>query len=373
MSGLGFGMTEDHGGSGAPSNRRGLIFAVVLFLVVAVIAAVALASPIKQLFGSGNGDYSGEGTGSVLVEVHQGDTASAIGASLAKAGVVRSTAVFTSAAALNPRSRDIQPGTYRMHEHMQASLALALMLNPKSLVSYRVTIPEGFTAAAIVARIADKTPISKASLQAALADPASLHLPSYADGPAPSTATPNSGVEGFLFPATYEIAPGETATQVLSEMVTRFDQAAAQAKLAAGAKKLGLSPYAVITLASIVQREGLLVRDYPKIAEVFTNRLAASMPLGSDATLYYILGPNHGPLTNTDLANPSPYNTRTNLGLPPSPINSPGQAAIDAVLHHPKGPLLYFVTIDKAGHTAFATTLARFNQLVAKSKANGVS
>jgi UPF0755 protein len=246
---------------------------------------------------------------------------------------------------------------------MQASLAVSLLLNPTSLVSYRVTIPEGFTAAAIVAQIAKKTPITTASLNAALADPTSIGLPAYAKGK----------VEGFLFPATYDIAPSETATQALSAMVTRFDQAAGQVGLTKGAKSIGLSPYSVITLASIVQREGLLIADYPKIAEVFINRLDDNMPLGSDATEYYILGPNHGPLTAADLANPSPYNTRHNLGLPPTPINSPGTAAINAVLHHPSGPLLYFVTIDKAGHTAFATTLSRFNQLVAESEANGVS
>jgi UPF0755 protein len=363
MSGFGFGMSDDHGGSGAPSNRRGLIFAVVLFLVVVVIAAIALASPIKQLFGNSSSDYSGDGTGSVLVQVHEGDSASTIGATLAAAGVVRSASIFTSAAALNPRSRDIQPGTYRMHEHMKASLAVSLMLDPTALVSYRVTIPEGFTSAAIVARIAAETPITASALHAALADPTSIGLPSYADGHA----------EGFLFPATYEIQPGQTATQVLAEMVTRFDQAATQVKLSAGAKRIGLTAYQVITFASIVQREGLLVQDYPKIAEVFLNRYHDDMPLGSDATLYYILGPNHGPLTAKDLASKSPYNTRYTPGLPPTPINSPGASAIEAVLHHPNGPLLYFVTIDKAGHTAFATTLARFNQLVIESRANGVS
>jgi UPF0755 protein len=86
-----------------------------------------------------------------------------------------------------------------------------------------------------------------------------------------------------------------------------------------------------------------------------------------------VLGPSHGPLTATDLQNPSPYNTRLHTGLPPTPINSPGQAAIEAVLHHANGPYLYFVTIDKAGHTAFATNYARFRQLVAESQANGVS
>jgi UPF0755 protein len=96
------------------------------------------------------------------------------------------------------------------------------------------------------------------------------------------------------------------------------------------------------------------------------------MPLGSDATELYILGPHHGPLTASDLANPSPYNTRHNLGLPPTPIDSPGDDALEAVLHHANGPFLYFVTIDKAHHTAYATTLSRFNKLVARSLANGV-
>jgi UPF0755 protein len=358
MSGFDFGMTEEPEGT---STRWGLIVAVIAFLVIVVVAAFLLVGPIKNLFGVG-GDYSGDGSGSVVVVVHSGDSASTIGQTLARAGVVRSSAAFTDAAALNPRSRDIAPGTYRLHHHMQASLAVALMLKPTSLVDYRVTIPEGFTAADIVARIAASTPITAASLQAALAKPTALGLPSYTNG----------HVEGFLFPATYDIQPGETATQALSAMVTRFGQAAQQVGLVAGAKRLQLSEYDVVTLASIVQAEGELVPDFPKIAEVFINRIHAGMRLDSDATLYYILGHQHGELTAADLALNSPYNTRLNPGLPPTPIDSPGQAALEAVLHHAVGPYLYFVTIDKAGHTAFATTLAKFNRLAAESLANGV-
>ena len=129
----------------------------------------------------------------------------------------------------------------------------------------------------------------------------------------------------------------------------------------------------MITLASMVQAEGRLVADFPKIAEVFLNRIHNNTRLDSDATLYYVLGHDHGPLTVADLQINSPYNTRLNTGLPPTPINSPGQAALEAVLHHATGPYLYFVTIDQAGHTAFATTLKRFNELVAESQANGVS
>jgi UPF0755 protein len=361
MSSFDIGMADDQDPDGR-SGRVVLVVAVLALVTLVVVVAFVLAGPIKSLLGSG-ADYSGDGNGTVRVVVHEGDSASTIGSTLANAGVVRSSAAFTSAAALNPRSRDIGPGTYTMHRHMKASLAVALMLKPSSLVDYRVTIPEGFTAADIAARIARQTPITAASLQVALAHPASLGLPSYANGK----------VEGFLFPATYDIQPGETATQALSAMVTRFKVAAVQIHLSAGAKRLNMSEYDVVTLASIVQREGLLISDYRKIAEVFVNRLQGGMPLGSDATEYYILGANHGPLTAADLKLKSPYNTRTNVGLPPTPINSPGTAAMLAVLHHAVGPYLYFVTIDKAGHSAFATTLSRFNTLVAESKENGVS
>jgi UPF0755 protein len=360
VSGLGFGMEDDEPHDPRPQRRAaGVGVLAVLIVITAIVVLVGRA--LGGLFGGG-GDYSGQGTGSVTIVVKPGDTASAIADTLVEAGVVKSSSAFTSAAEANPKSRGIQPGTYRLHSHMEAELALNLMLNPSALVSYTVTIPEGFTVADIVARVAAETPIPAGDLRAALADPASLGLPAWANG----------HVEGFLFPATYQVAPGETATHLLTAMVSRFDQAASDLKLTRSAAKVGLSEYEVITLASIVQREGRLLEDYPKIAEVFFNRLHNQMRLDSDATLYYVLGPDHGGLTTTDLAMDSPYNTRKYPGLPPTPINSPGEAAIKAVLHHATGPYLYFVTIDQEGHTAFSTTYRHFRELVAQSRANGV-
>jgi UPF0755 protein len=347
-------------------SRRGrrlagtmIALAVVVILVIAVVGVAHIA---KSLRGTPS-DYTGDGTGSVLVVVHPGDTSAAIASTLVDDHVIRSEGPFTSAADADPRSRDIGPGTYRMHQHMQASLALSLMLKPATLVDYKVTIPEGFTVASILARIAAETPITAAALKQAIGSPAKIGLPSYANG----------HPEGFLFPATYDVQPGTTAVGLLHEMVVRYQQEATALHIPATGTVHGLSAYQIVTLASIVQREGRLVQDFPKIAEVFANRMAANMPLGSDATLYYVLGPNHGPLTQSDLDSNSPYNTRHRPGLPPTPINSPGEAALKAVLHHPSGPLLYFVTIDKAGHTAFATTQSQFDTLVAQSRANGVS
>lgn len=356
MSGFRFDEDDEPDGD---SGRRALIIAVAGFVTIVVVVLLVLAGPIKNLFGAG-GDYSGEGSGSVTVIVHDGDSASTIGHTLAGAGVVRSASAFTNAASLNSKSRLIGPGTYRLREHMKASLAVSLLLNPSSRVDYRVTIPEGFTASEIVDRLAADTPIPKASLTALVRNPGPLGLPSYA----------NNQVEGFLFPATYDIEPGETALQVLRAMVKAFDQAAIDVHLTAGSQRIGLSEYDVVTLASMVQAEGRLIGDFPKIAEVFLNRIHDGMPLGSDATLIYALG--HAPLTATDLQSTSPYNTRYTTGFPPTPINSPGVAALNAVLHHAHSSYLYFVTIDNAGHTAYAKTLGQFNNLVAQSRANGV-
>jgi UPF0755 protein len=342
-------------------HRRAAGVGVIAVLVVLTAIVVLVGRALGGIFGGG-GDYSGQGTGNVTIVVKPGDTASAIAETLVDAGVVKSSSAFTSAAEADPKSRGIQPGTYRLHSHMAAESALNLMLEPSALVSYTVTIPEGFTVADIVARIEAETPISAHDLQAALDDPAALGLPSWANG----------HLEGVLFPATYQVAPGETATHLLSAMITRFDQAASDVKLAKSAAKVGLSEYEVITLASIVQREGRLLADYPKIAEVFFNRMHNQMRLDSDATLYYVLGPDHGGLTSADLDLDSPYNTRKVPGLPPTPINSPGEAAIKAVLHHATGPYLYFVTIDQEGHTAFSTNYRHFQELVAQSRANGV-
>lgn len=335
---------------------------VVGALVVGVVGIVHGADGLRNLFGS-PADYSGAGAGSVVVEVHDGDTLSEIGERLHQAGVVESVGAFTAAADANTRARLIGPGFYRLRKHMKATLALALMLDPSSLVADRVTITEGMRMDAILLALSAKAHIPLASLKNAAADPTALGVPSWGRG---------HSLEGFLFPATYDFAPHTTAVEALTAMVTRFNQEATTVDLVAGAAARHMTPYAVLTLASIVQREGRLDSDFPTIAEVFENRLARNMTLGSDATLYYIKPLGYGQLTASDLRIDSPYNTRLHTGLPPTPIVSPGGLALRAVLHPSVGDYLYFVTIDKQGHAAFAKTEAEFEQLVAESRRNGV-
>jgi UPF0755 protein len=338
-----------------------LVAAAVVALIVG--GGFLLLSTVRGWFGA-PADYKGAGFGNVLVQVNPGDSLTAIGQTLAGKEVVRSVGAFTDAA---NDSTAIGPGYYRMHKHMQASLAVRLLLNPSSLVQSRVTIPEGrrmLGPNGILAAIAAATDITMGDLTTASQAPATLGVPGWGAG---------HSLEGFLFPATYDFPPGTTATEALTAMVTRFNQAATDVGLVGGARKLGKSPYEVLTLASMVEREGRVTADFPKIAEVFYNRLHRGMTLGSDATLFYVLPPDHGPsLSPTELHTDSPYNTRLHTGLPPTPIASPGETALRAALHPAKGPYLYFVTINKAGDAAFATTLDEFNTLVAQSRRNGV-
>jgi UPF0755 protein len=360
--GLGLG----HGDPGRPPSygRRRLALALVALGVVAVLVLGVLVGvrAFDGLFGA-PADYAGRGSGTATVQIRPGQSLSDIGQALVDADVVKSVEAFTDAASSDERAATIGPGFYELREHMQASLALDLLLDPSSLQQARVVVPEGRRMRDIFAAIADATEVTVPQLQKAARDPAVLGVPSWGAG---------HSLEGFLFPATYDFPPGTTAKQALTAMVTRFNQAAEDVGLVKGAERLGMSPYDVLTIASIVEREGRLTEDFKKIAEVFYNRLDQGMRLDSDATLYYVLEPEHGGLTQSDLRIDSPYNTRLNAGLPPTPIASPGEAAIDATLHPATGSLLYFVTIDKAGHAAFATTLDEFNRLVAESRANGV-
>jgi UPF0755 protein len=221
------------------------------------------------------------------------------------------------------------------------------------MVQITVTIPEGWRESQIVGFLGAKSGISARAYQAVLKNPASLGLPSYANGKA----------EGYLFPATYQVVPHETALGVLKGMVQRFGQEAAAVNLPAAARQVHLTEGQVIIMASLVQAEGGRLSDYPKIARVIYNRLAQGIPLQLDSTVLYGLNKFGIIASDQDLASPSPYNTYKYKGLPPGPIDSPGNAAIQAVLHPAAGNWLYFVTVDpKTGETLFTGSEAQFEQ-----------
>ncbi|HEX4191107.1 MAG TPA: endolytic transglycosylase MltG [Marmoricola sp.] len=343
------------------TQRRGrgclpMLLVLVIILVVAWFGGGWALDKIKSLTGD-SPDYSGSGTGSVVVQVHEGDSSAAIGQTLKSQGVVKSVQAFIDAANGNSRSKGIQVGYYRMREKMKATAALAVLIDPANLIQTRVTIPEGFRVKDIVKTIVAKTDLSRAKVEAALHDTKALGLPSEAGG----------NPEGYLFPATYDVLPGETAATLLKQMVDKGKQEEASLGVAAKAAAVGLTPHQVITLASILEYEGSRDQDYPKIAEAIYNRLKIGMRLQSDATVAYannLSGTVY--TTSAQRENPSPYNTYVHAGLPPGPIGSPGEATIKAALNPVKGPWLYWVVVNlRTGETRFATTYAEHQANVA--------
>ena len=306
-------------------------------------------------------DYSGAGYGSVVVQVTSGDTPTSLGPKLVSLGVIASARSLVLAAEHSTTPAGLKPGFYRMHEHMQASLAYALLLDPKNLVQTTVTIPEGWRLSQIVGWLGAKSGLPASAYERVLKDPAQLNLPAYAKG----------NPEGYLFPATYEVLPHETALGVLTAMVQRFDQEAASINLAAAARQVHLTPAQVITMASLVQAEGGRLSDYPKIAEVIYNRLAQNIPLQLDSTVLYGLNAYGIIASDSQLNSTSPYNTYRHKGLTPGPIDNPGNAAIQAVLHPASGNWLYFVTVNpKTGLTLFTSSQAQFEQYRAELEHN---
>ena len=335
---------------------------VVLLITVALIAAVAVVGQrVLSRFDSAP-DFSGSGTGEAVVEIEPGQTAGDIARTLQEKGVVKSVAAFNEAAMDEPRSRSLQPGFYALRQQMSAAAALELLLDPSARLQGRVTLPEGLTVPQTLETLAKGTDIPLADFQAAAKDPAAIGLPDYAEG----------RLEGFLFPATYDVDPGSTATEVLTAVLDRFDQAAKTTGLEARAEELGYSPYEVLTVASLIEREVRFDDEYPKVARVVYNRLEQGIPLGIDAAVLFGLGRTSGELTKSDLAKDTPYENRRKTGLPPTPIASPGEATIEAALNPAEGDFLYYVLATKEGRSFFTSDYDEFINQRDKSRAEGI-
>ncbi|MDF2704875.1 MAG: mltG [Nonomuraea muscovyensis] len=280
-------------------------------------------------------DYEGAGSGAVTVRIRPGATAGDIGETLAGSGVVASARSFVNAAETRAVAHRLRPGHYRLRTGMAAAAALDLLLAPASRVVRRVTVTEGMRVDEAFRRIAAQSGLPLRELRAV--EPELVGLPPYA-----------RGIEGFLYPATYEVEPDAKAVDVLAAMVERYGEVARQLDLEARAARVHLTPLEAVTVASIAQAEGGRDADYPKIARVIYNRLRRGMPLQMDATVTYALGRRTLRVAGRDLRVRSPYNTYARAGLPPAPISNPGRKALRAALRPAKGDWYWFVTTDPA-------------------------
>ena len=339
------------------SSLKGCVAVLIAAAVVvggfyfAVTRGVEL---IRDQFSSAE-DFGGPGRGKVTFEVQEGDSLAAMGRNLKKQGVVASVQAFTEAAAAEPASTGIQVGFYRLQKEMPAADALEVLVDPDNILKNTVTVPEGLRVADIVDVLADKTDFSKAQFEKVLANPEGLGLPKYANGNA----------EGYLFPSTYDLGPKETPKSILRTMVARWQQAAEAADLEARAEELGYTPRELMIVASLVEAEAARDEDRGKVARVIYNRLEGDETNGLlqiDASVNYGLQQELGvALTTEQLQQDTPYNTYTRPGLPPTPIEAPGDAAIAAAAAPTEGDWYYYVTTNlRTGETKFASTYDEF-------------
>jgi UPF0755 protein len=327
---------------GTPNVVARRILALV-FLAIVAVAAWFLVS-LFQPFG-------GDGSGSVTVTVPQGASVGEIGDILARRGVVSRSFFFELRARLGGHSGDLKPGVYRLKHDMSYSAALDALSKGVAPDVVQVVIPEGRSRREIA-------PLAKGLKGSYLA--ATVRSPYL--NPRRYGARHARNLEGFLFPASYQLKKGASARTLVKEQLQAFRQNFSRVSLAYARKK-NLTPYDVLTIASMVEREAELPKDRPLIASVIYNRLHDHIPLGIDSTLRYALGDWTKPLRVSQLASPSPYNTRNHQGLPPGPIGNPGLASIQAAAHPAHSQFLFFV-VKPCGNGAhvFAKTNAEFER-----------
>jgi UPF0755 protein len=297
-----------------------------------------------------------------IVQVTSGESMDSIAAELSAHHVIGSTLAFRLFDLVHGTPTVI-PGDYDLHGNETfAQVRAALAAGP---TVYAVTVNRGLTLAEVAAQV-DGLPGHASGAFARAA----------ASGAVRSEYSPagSDDLEGLLGTGTYLVLPAESDATLLTDMVLRFDtQASAAGLSAASAAALGLSPYQVITAASIVEKEGYYFKNMPDVARVIYNRLAADIPLQMNSTVLYSLGQDGGPVTAKDLALQTPYNTYLNTGLTPTPICSPSPQALSAAVHPPAGAWLYFVLVSKNGTEAFSDTYAEqlANEQLAKERGVG--
>ena len=318
-------------------KRRGCRRALIALAVLVVVAMVA--GWFAWSWVQGEVDPSGDPGETVLVDIPEGTSTSGVGDLLADAGVITNATLWDWYTKLNDPGT-IKAGRYELQQNMSFDEAIdglkAEPLPPE--VAGLVTIPPGLTQAQISARLADPESgvpgVTAEQVQAALNDPAtrSAFLPAEA---------PN--LEGTLYPETYAVEEGETAGSFVLRMVHQFDEVATEVDLNGRAAALGLTPYQALIVASMIEREAGIPEDGPRIARVIYNRMAANEALQIDATSCYEQGEIPCELTTAELEDNTPYDTRNQVGLPPSPIASPGQASLEAALNPADGDWKYYV------------------------------
>jgi peptidoglycan lytic transglycosylase G len=373
-------------------RRRIARGSAVGLLVVVMVAAVFLGSKLWHSFGPQN-DYAGGGKQDLVIQVHAGDSTTAVAETLHNKNVVRTVKAFLEAADGNEAISSIQPGYYRMRTEIPAASAVKRLSDPQSRVG-KVVIPEGqqlddttdvktnnvtpgiftmISKASCVDLDGDKRCVSVDDLRAAAEKTplASLSVPSWATEPATRMGADHRRIEGLIAPGTFNVNPSGSPQAILETLISASTQQYVKSGLLDTANAMNMSPYNVLVVASLVQREAK-PQDFAKVARVIYNRLAEHRTLEFDSTVNYPLDRREVATTDADRAQQTPWNTYVSDGLPATPICSPGADALKAAEHPEDGDWLYFVTIDAQGTTLFTRDYQQHLANIELAKRNGV-
>jgi uncharacterized YceG family protein len=316
-------------------------------LIVAVLVGIAVVWFLWSLFQP----FHGDGSGRVAVTVPKGASVSEVGDLLGEKGVVDSSTFFQIRATLAGQRSELYPGRYTLAHGMSYGAALDALTTPPVKRILTVTIPEGYSraqAAQLVEEDGLAGDYTKETVRSRYLNPAK-----YGGKGA-------KNLEGFLFPDTFELKPDAPAADLVQLQLQDFKRRIKGVDMSY-AKSKNLTVFDVLIIASMIEREAGVASQRKLVAAVVYNRLHEGMPLGIDATIRFATGNYTQPLTESELAVESPYNTRTNAGLPPGPINSPGIEAIEAAAHPAKAGYLFYVNKpNTCSELAFSKTEAEF-------------
>ena len=332
-------------------QNKQIIFGIIAAFVVGVIVVLSLCAYAVYV------PTNSRARTATMVVVKPGSSINDIAQTLRQKKLVSSAFAFTVYARLSGKGERLIPGTYALKASMNIPEIITYLASGK-VAARKVVIPEGYT----VTKIAQlwKT-LGFGSPEEFMT--AARKQYDYAFLPTPSSSVPYQ-VEGYLFPATYQVVINASPESFIRQMLTTFQQRALPSLSAGlGEQNQLKTPQDIVTLASLVELEANDAENRAKVAGVFLNRLARGMALESDVTVIYATGNTN--ITAADLRSSSPYNTRLKSGMPPGPICSPSLEAINAVLNPTKSDFIFFLA-GNDGQVYYAKTLSEHNQNIAR-------
>jgi UPF0755 protein len=374
-------------------KRRALTSFALAVLIVVLVVAVFLGSRLwHTVFGSGN-DYTGAGKRDVVIQIHAGDSTTAIGQTLHDHQVVATVRTFVDAAHGNSSMSSIQPGYYKMRTEIPASDAVKRLTDPANRVG-KLVIPEGrqlddvqdvktnavtegiftlISRASCVLLDGERRCVSVNDLrqEAGHEDPPVLAVPDWAAKQVGAMAGDHRRIEGLIAPGTWDINPSASPRDILATLIGGSANQYGQDGLLNSPQALEMSPYQILIVASLVQRESKPA-DFAKVARVIYNRLHVHQKLEFDSTVNYPLDRQEVATSDDDRARNTPWNTYVSEGLPATPICSPGSPALNAAEQPVPGDWLYFVTVDMQGTTLFTKDYQEHLANIELAKHNGV-